>query len=147
VLLNFYETMTNKIEVSWKGQMLFESIAPEGSVMIDADPTVGGQGKGLRPKAMMLTSLAGCTAMDVASLLKKMRAEVANFKIEVEANLTDEHPKTYDKVHVIYKFFGSDFKKDKIEKSVNLSVERYCGVFEMFRQFSDISHEIVYIEQ
>jgi putative redox protein len=139
--------MTNKIEVSWKGQMLFESIAPEGSVMIDADPTVGGQGKGLRPKAMMLTSLAGCTAMDVASLLKKMRAEVANFKIEVEANLTDEHPKTYDKVHVIYKFFGSDFKKDKIEKSVNLSVERYCGVFEMFRQFSDISHEIVYIEQ
>ena len=127
--------------------MLFESIAPEGSVMIDADPTVGGQGKGLRPKAMMLTSLAGCTAMDVASLLKKMRAEVANFKIEVEANLTDEHPKTYDKVHVIYKFFGSDFKKDKIEKSVNLSVERYCGVFEMFRQFSDISHEIVYIEQ
>ena len=139
--------MTNKIEVSWKGRMLFESIAPEGSVMIDADPTVGGQGKGLRPKAMMLTSLAGCTAMDVASLLKKMRAEVANFKIEVEANLTDEHPKTYDKVHVIYKFFGSDFKKDKIEKSVNLSVERYCGVFEMFRQFSDISHEIVYIEQ
>jgi len=139
--------MTNKIEVSWKGQMLFESIAPEGSVMIDADPTVGGQGKGLRPKAMMLTSLAGCTAMDVASLLKKMRAEVANFKIEVEANLTDEHPKTYDKVHVIYKFFGTDFKKDKIEKSVNLSVERYCGVFEMFRQFSDISHEIVYIEQ
>jgi len=139
--------MTNKIEVSWKGQMLFESIAPEGSVMIDADPTVGGQGKGLRPKAMMLTSLAGCTAMDVASLLKKMRAEVANFKIEVEANLTDEHPKTYDKVHVIYKFFGSDFKKDKIEKSVNLSVDLYCGVMEMFRQFAKLTTEIQYIAQ
>ena len=139
--------MTNKIEVSWKGQMLFESVAPEGSVMIDADEAVGGQGKGLRPKAMMLTSLAGCTAMDVASLLKKMRAEVADFKIEVTANLTEEHPKIYDKVLVTYKFYGSDFKKDKIEKSVNLSVERYCGVFEMFRQFSDISHKIVYIEQ
>ena len=139
--------MTNKIEVSWKGQMLFESVAPEGNVMIDAAEEVGGQGKGLRPKAMMLTALAGCTAMDVASLLKKMRAEVDDFKIEVEANLTDEHPKVYDKVHVIYKFYGSDFKKDKIEKSVNLSVERYCGVFEMFRKFSDISHEIVYIEQ
>ena len=139
--------MTNKIEVSWKGQMLFESVAPEGNVMIDADEAVGGQGKGLRPKAMMLSSLAGCTAMDVISLLKKMRAEVDDFKIEVVANLTDEHPKFYDKVHVIYHFYGSDFKKDKIEKSVNLSVERYCGVFEMFRQFSDISHEIVYIEQ
>ena len=139
--------MTNKIEVSWKGDMLFESIAPEGNVMIDADDAVAGQGKGLRPKAMMLTSLGGCTAMDVASLLKKMRAEVDDFKVEIEANLTDEHPKFYDKVHVIYRFYGSDFKKDKIEKSVNLSVERYCGVFEMFRQFSNISHEIVYIEQ
>ena len=139
--------MTNKIEVSWKGQMLFESVAPEGSVMIDAAEEVGGQGKGLRPKAMMLTSLAGCTAMDVASLLKKMRAEVDSFKIEVIANLTDEHPKHYDKVHVIYRFYGSDFKKDKIEKTVNLSVDRYCGVIEMFRKFSEVTTEIQYIEQ
>lgn len=139
--------MTNKIEVSWKGQMLFESVAPEGTVMIDAAEDVGGQGKGLRPKAMMLTALAGCSAMDVASLLKKMRAEVDDFKIEVEGNLTEEHPKIYDKVKVIYRFYGSDFKKDKIEKAVNLSVERYCGVFEMFRKFSDISYEIVYVEQ
>ncbi len=139
--------MTNKIEVSWKGQMLFESVAPEGNVMIDAAEEVGGQGKGLRPKAMMLTAMAGCTAMDVASLLKKMRAEVDDFKIEVEANLTDEHPKYYDKVHVIYRFYGSDFKKDKIEKSVNLSVDRYCGVMEMFRQFSKLTTEIQYIAQ
>jgi putative redox protein len=139
--------MTNKIEVSWKGQMLFESVAPEGKVLIDADEAVGGQGKGIRPKAMMLSALAGCTAMDVISLLKKMRAEVAGFKVEVVANLTDEHPKYYDKVHVIYHFTGSDFKKDKIEKSVKLSVDRYCGVFEMFRQFSDITFEIKYNEQ
>ena len=99
--------MTNKIEISWKGQMLFESVAPEGNVMIDAAEEVGGQGKGLRPKALMLTSLAGCSAMDVVSLLKKMRAEVDDFRIEVIANLTDEHPKFYDKVHVIYRFYGS----------------------------------------
>jgi putative redox protein len=139
--------MINKIEVRWKGQMLFESVAPEGSIMIDAAEESGGQGKGLRPKAMMLTALAGCTAMDVASLLKKMRAEVDDFKIEVEANLTDEHPKYYDKVHVIYRFYGSDFKKDKIEKSVNLSVDRYCGVMDMFRQFAKLTTEIIYIEK
>ncbi len=139
--------MTNKIELSWKGQMLFESEADEGSVMIDAAPEAGGQGKGLRPKAMMLTSLAGCSAMDIASLLKKMRAEVDDFKIEVEATLTDEHPKYYDKVHVVYRFFGSDFKKAKIEKAVNLSVENYCGVMEMFRKFAAITTEIIYIEQ
>lgn len=139
--------MTNKIELSWKGQMLFESVSPEGSVLIDAAEEVGGQGKGLRPKAMMLTSLAGCSGMDIASLLKKMRAEVDDFKIDVEANLTDEHPKVYDKVHVTYRFFGSDFKKDKIEKAVDLSVNRYCGVMEMFRKFADVTTEIIYVEQ
>lgn len=139
--------MTNKIELNWKGNMLFESVAPEGSILIDADETVGGQGKGLRPKALMLTSLAGCSAMDVASLLKKMRAEVADFKIDVEANLTEEHPKFYDKVLVTYRFFGKDFKKDKIEKAVNLSIDRYCGVMEMFRQFAKIETVIEYIEQ
>lgn len=138
--------MTNKIEVSWKGNMLFESVAPEGNVMIDAAEEVGGQGKGIRPKAMMLSALAGCTAMDVASLLKKMRAEVKDFKIDAEAHLTDEHPKYYDKVHVTYHFYGSDFKKDKIEKAVNLSVERYCGVMEMFRKFSELTTEIIYVE-
>jgi putative redox protein len=139
--------MTNKIEINWKGQMSFESIAPEGNIMIDAAEAVGGQGKGLRPKAMMLTALGGCTAMDVASLLKKMRAEVDDFKIEVEANLTDEHPKFYDVVKVTYRFFGKEFKKDKIEKAVNLSVDRYCGVMEMFRGFAKIETEIIYIEQ
>jgi len=139
--------MTNKIEVSWKGNMLFESVAPEGNVMIDAAEEIGGQGKGLRPKAMMLSSLAGCSGMDIASLLKKMRAEVEDFKIEVEANLTEEDPKFYDKVHVVYRFFGSNFKKDKIEKAVNLSVDRYCGVMEMFRKFADVTTEIIYEEK
>lgn len=139
--------MTNKVELNWKGKMLFESITPEGNVMIDAANDVGGEGKGVRPKAMMLSSLAGCTGMDIVSLLKKMRAEVADFKIEVSANLTDEHPKYYDRVHVIYRFYGNEFKKDKIEKAVNLSVERYCGVMEMFRRFAKVSTEIVYVEQ
>ncbi len=139
--------MTHKVELNWKGQMLFESVTPEGNVLIDAAKDVGGLGKGVRPKAMMLSSLAGCTGMDIILLLKKMRAEVAEFKIEVSANLTDEHPKYYNRVHLIYRFYGSEFKKDKIKKAVNLSVERYCGVFEMFRKFSDITHEIQYIAQ
>ncbi len=139
--------MTNKIELSWKGEMLFESVAPEGSFFIDAGPNSGGQGKGLRPKALMLSSLAGCTGMDIASLLKKMRAEVDDFKIEVEANLTDENPKYYDRVKVTYRFYGSNFKKSRIEKAVKISEEQYCGVMEMFRQFAEISTEIVYVEQ
>lgn len=139
--------ITNKIEVSWHGGMLFESKAPEGSVMIYSGDESEGESKGLRPKAMMLTALAGCTAMDISSLLKKMRAEVDDFKIDVEASLTEEHPKYYDKVKVTYRFFGSDFKKSKIEKAIQLSKDQYCGVMEMFRKFSEVSIEVIYIEQ
>ncbi|MDO9274173.1 MAG: OsmC family peroxiredoxin, partial [Lutibacter sp.] len=55
--------------------------------------------------------------------------------------------KIYDKVKVIYKFYDKDFQKDKIEKAVNLSVEQYCGVMEMFRKFAEVSIEIQYIDK
>jgi len=139
--------MKNEIKIQWIDGMLFNADTMGGSIKIDGADDVGGKGKGVRPKALMLTSLAGCTGMDVVSLLKKMRAEVDSLEIDVTANLTDEHPKFYDKVHVEYRFYANDFKKDKIEKSVNLSVERYCGVMQMFRQFAAVTTEIKYIKK
>ncbi|MEN8124253.1 MAG: OsmC family protein [Bacteroidota bacterium] len=139
--------MTNKVKIQWERNMLFNVDSIGGSFKIDANSDVGGEGLGPRPKALMLSSLAGCTGMDVISLLKKMRAEVDNLEIDVTGELTDVHPKYYHKVHVEYRFYGKDFKKDKIEKSVNLSQDRYCGVSEMFRQFAELTHEIKYIEQ
>lgn len=135
-----------KIEMIWKDNMLLESKHDDGALMIDA-PQNGEESRGMRPKALMLTSLAGCGALDIVSLLKKMRAEVDDFKIEASADLTEEHPKVFKNVVVKYRFFGSNFKKDKIEKAVNLSVDRYCGVMEMFRKFTNVAIEIEYIEQ
>ena len=139
--------MDNKIKIQWQGNMLFNVDTLGGSLKIDADKEAGGKGEGLRPKALMLDSLAGCTGMDVVSLLKKMRAEVDHLEIDVTGSLTDEHPKFYSDVLVEYRFYGSDLKKDKIEKAVNLSVERYCGVMEMFRQFANITIDVVLIEK
>ena len=139
--------MKNEIKIQWISSMLFNADTMGGTIKVDGADDVGGQGKGVRPKALMLTSLAGCTGMDVVSLLKKMRAEVDNIEIDVSANLTDEHPKFYKEVHVEYRFYANTFKKDKIEKSVKLSVERYCGVMEMFRQFAMVTTEIKYIEK
>lgn len=139
--------MTHTIESNWQGDMLFNVEEPGGIVNIDSDPEFGGQNKGVLPKPLMLSALAGCTGMDVVSLLKKMHAEVADFKIHVNGQLTEEHPKYYNKVEVIYKFYGTDFKKDKIEKAVSLSVDRYCGVMEMFRQFSELTTTIQYFEK
>lgn len=137
--------MTNHITTKWLGGMAFESNNPSGhNLRIDAGPENGGEGSGLRPKALMLSGLAGCSGLDVASLIKKMKLEVDDFTIETIANLTDEHPKYYDSVVIEYHFYGSNLKEDKLQKAVDLSVEKYCGVMEMFRRFAQLEIKTVF---
>jgi len=137
----------NIVTTVWQEKMRFETDNPSGhKLLIDAGEENGGESKGHRPKALMLSSLAGCSGLDVVSLLEKMRATVDDFKIEVTGELTEEHPKYYHKVQVNYHFYGSNLKQDKITKAVNLSVEKYCGVMEMFRKFADVTIEIRYHE-
>ena len=131
--------MADKITTHWKGGLTFESDNPSGKFVV-MDTSIEGQEEryGLSPKAMMLSSLAGCSALDVISTLDKMKEEIDDFKIEVYGELTDEHPRYYHSVVVDYHFYGSDLNKKKCERAVNLSVEKYCGVMEMFRQFAKI---------
>ena len=134
---------TNTVTTNWKKNMQFESDNPSGHTLTMYDASAdNGDLKGYGPKALMLSSLAGCSGLDVDSLLTKMRAEVDDFNIVVTGELTEEHPKFYNKVKVDYHFYGTDLKEDKITKAVNLSIDRYCGVMEMFRQFAEISTEI-----
>jgi putative redox protein len=134
--------MTHKITTNWKGNMLFDSDNPSGHhVLMDTD--VEGQlREGLSPKALMLSSLAGCTGLDVVSILEKMKVIVDDFKMEVEGLLTDEHPKTYHTVTLDYHFTGKDLNKEKINRAVQLSIEKYCGVMDMFRQFAEVKTNI-----
>ncbi|TDS65274.1 OsmC family protein [Myroides indicus] len=137
--------MSDKVTTSWIANMQFESTNPSGETLkIDAGPENGGDNKGFRPKALMLSALAGCSGLDVASLIKKMRLEIDDFKIETEGFLTEEHPKTYHAVTVDYHFYGKNLDREKLQKAVDLSVERYCGVMEMFRQFADVKINIHY---
>ena len=131
--------MAVQVTTTWLGDMRFESTNPSGhNLFIDAGEENGGKGEGFRPKALLLSGLAGCSGLDVASLIKKMKLEVSDFKIEIEANLTEEHPKYYDKVAMHFHFYGDALNEKKLQKTVDLSVEKYCGVMEMFRQFSDL---------
>nr|AOE13688.1 OsmC/Ohr family protein [uncultured bacterium] len=133
----------NIIKTVWTEKSQFKSDNPSGYEFTMFDKSQdNGDVVGFAPKALMLSSLAGCSGLDVVSLLEKMRAEVANFKIEVTAELTDEHPKFYNKVKVDYHFTDSELQPAKIQKAVNLSVTKYCGVMEMFRQFADVEIEI-----
>ncbi len=128
--------------------MAFESNNPSGlNLTIDASPEDGGKGNGLRPKALMLSSLAGCSGLDIAALIKKMKLEVDEFTIETIANLTDEHPKYYDSVIVEFHFHGSNLKEEKLRRAVDLSVEKYCGVMEMFRRFAELEIRTIFHKQ
>ena len=135
---------TNTVITNWKNCTTeFECINPNGVPTI-LGTTSEGEEKIASPKAIMLGSLAVCSGLDVIAILKKMRVELDDFKINTTASLTDEHPRYYDEVTVEYHFFGKDLDKEKIEKSVDLSVTRYCGVMEMFRRFSKVNIEIKY---
>ena len=134
---------TNTVITNWKnGTTEFECISPNGIKTILGTSTENN--KIASPKAMMLSSLAVCSGLDIVAILDKMRVELDSFKINTVASLTEEHPKYYDEVKVQYQFFGKDLDKEKIKKAVNLSVTRYCGVMEMFRGFSKLKTEIKY---
>lgn len=136
---------TNHITTKWLGNMAFESNNTSGlNLTIDAGPEDGGEGNGYRPKSLLLSGLAGCSGLDVASLIKKMKLEVDDFHIETIANLTDEHPKYYDTVTVEYHFYGDNLKEEKLQRAVDLSVEKYCGVMEMFRRFAELKIETIF---
>lgn len=135
-----------EIKVSWKEKMAFEAEVNGHKIMLDAAETVGGEDRGPRPKPLMLTALAGCTGMDVISILKKMRIEVEDFNVIVEGDLTDEHPKQYYKMNVIYEFKGKDLPLEKLKKAVSLSEERYCGVSALYKKAIELTSEIKIID-
>jgi putative redox protein len=123
--------------------MSFDAEVDNFTIKLDAAPAVGGKDLGPRPKPLLLVSLGGCTGMDVVSILNKMRVKFDALDIQVSGELTEEHPKYYHKLHIKYLFRGKDLPMDKLEKAVNLSQERYCGVSEMLRKAATIETEIV----
>ena len=135
--------MKHNVNTSWKGNMQFNALVSGHEVIMDAPPQVGGEDKGARPKQLMLAALAGCTGMDVVSILKKMRIDVEQFDIDIEADMTEENPKHYTKMHLIYKFKGENLDPEKLKKAVELSQEKYCGVSMVYRQTMELTYEIV----
>lgn len=135
--------MKKTLSGEWMDGMAFRTEVNGHELIIDAEENVGGKDRGPRPKPLMEASLMGCTAMDVISILKKMRVEVESFKIDVETEMTEEHPKHYSHMHLIYRFKGKDLPMDKLEKAVNLSQDRYCGVSYVYRQAMKLTYKIV----
>lgn len=134
------------VNVSLKDKMAFDVEVNGHKFTIDAHSEVGGEDRGPRPKPLLLAALGGCTSMDVVSILRKMRVDFKDVNVQVEGELVDEPPKKYGKIHVIYTFTGKDLPMEKLEKAVNLSEERYCGVSASLKGNVEITSEIKVVE-
>jgi putative redox protein len=122
-----------KTLTSWKHDQVFESSQENNLVMIDGNKT-----EGMSPKALLLSGLAGCSGIDVVEALKKMRVGFSDFTISAEAEQTDEHPRVFKDIYITYSIRTDIANKDKVEKAINLSLEKYCGVSAMLKKNSAI---------
>ncbi|MBI5645421.1 MAG: OsmC family protein [Ignavibacteriae bacterium] len=107
---------------------------------MDGPVAFGGADAGIRPKELMLLALAGCTGSDVASILAKKRVPLDRFELAISAEETEEHPKVFTSMHIEYRFFGTGLQAQDLERAINLSLDKYCGVTAMYRKAMDITH-------
>ena len=135
--------MEHQIECIWMDHMAFDVDLDGHHITLDASPDLGGEDRGPRPKPLLLASLAGCTGIDVVSILNKMKVPLEGFRMTVSASQTEEHPKIYDTINITYFFKGKDLPMNKLEKAVKLSEEKYCGVSAMLKKAGLIEYEII----
>lgn len=102
----------------------------------------GARVNGFGPKALLLSGLAGCSGIDVVDILEKMRVEFSDFEIEVEADQTDEHPKVYKDILILYKLRTDAANEEKVRKAIELSLSKYCGVAAMLQKNSPINYKL-----
>ncbi len=116
-----------KAEVQWKGRMSFTGAADSGfEVPLGSSPEVGGDNDGFRPMELMAISLAGCTAMDVISILGKKRQEISDFKVKVTTERSETHPKVFTHAVIEYHAAGKEISESAITRAMELSADTYC---------------------
>jgi putative redox protein len=114
-------------KVNWKGRLSFTGTADTGFTLpLGANPKVGGDNDGFRPMELMALSLAGCTAMDVISILTKKRQEVTGFEVQVHADRAEEHPKVFTNAVIEYHVSGKEVSETAVLRAIELSASRYC---------------------
>ena len=123
-------------------KMAFDVAIEDQHFTIDADPQFGGEGRGPAPKALLLSGLAGCAAMDVVSILRKMRQPLTGLDVSAEASLTEEHPKVFQGMTVVVEAQG-DVVPDRLWRAVGLSRDKYCGVAAMLGAHGPIAYRVL----
>ena len=134
--------MKKVIDVKWRKNMLFEADVDGNKLNLDVSSSAGGSGLGPTPKPLMLVALGGCTGMDVVSVLNKMKIKFSYFNVKVEGELTEEHPKYFHTMKIIYELKGEVIDINKVKKAVELSMNKYCGVSAVYKKAINLTYEI-----
>ncbi len=120
-------------KVTWVDRLTFDGTADSGfSIHLGASPTVGGDDDGIRPMELIALGLAGCTAMDVISILRKKRQDVTAFEVRVHAERAEEHPRVFTAVNIEYLITGREVDPAAVERAIELSETKYCPAQAMF---------------
>ncbi len=118
----------------------FEAInSTSNTMLMDGSEAIGGKGNGVRPMETLLMGLAGCSGIDVVLILKKMKQVIDDIKIEVVADIEKiDHYKRYSKINVHFDIWG-DIRESKVEKAIEMSMEKYCSVSKTLEKASEIT--------
>ncbi len=127
----------------WKAGLAFDSQFKHNNVALDDATASGRDDSGFSPKALLLSGLAGCTGIDVVSMLNKMKAPYESIRIEAEAEQTTDHPRVFIDIHITYFVKIAAAYEDKVKRAVHLSLEKYCGVAAMLRKHCPIHSNVV----
>ena len=124
-----------KVTVNWKENMQFVGVPDSGfPVEIDSDASYGGTNSGVRPMELIALGLAGCTAMDVLSILQKKRQQVTAFEVRVNAPRSHEYPKVFTNALITYVVTGRNIKEAAVLRSIELAATKYCPAQFMLAQ-------------
>ena len=106
---------------------------------LDASGDVGRVGAGPQPHRLLLLALAGCTGMDVISILRKKRQQVSGLNVIVQGRRAEQHPKVYTHINVLYRVRGNNVDSQAVERSIELSKTRYCPVIGMLGKVAEVT--------
>lgn len=130
-----------KAKVKWVDGKQFVGVNERKSaVVMDSLPEVGGEGVGMKPTELLLISLAGCTAVDVISILGKMKQEVDEFTVEVEGTQREDYPQAFEDIRLTYKIRGENIDESAVQKAIELSEIKYCSIRATLTGQPKISH-------